>query len=276
MNEYIFLFALAFVWIVFAVVQDLRTREISNWLNFSLIALVLAYRAFYSVLYKDFGFFLFGLLGVLLFVGLAYGLYYGRAFAGGDAKLLMGIGGIFPYHSFLDLIYYGFGFVFVLFSVGAIYSLIYTSVLFSRNWNSFVRAFKKEFILHKYLVLVSIVLAIVFQVWIFIVGTNDFVGVLSLFFVVFALLYIYLKAIDKSCMVKEVTPDRLTEGDWLVKDIKIGEKVIRKTVHGLSYRDIKVLIANKKKVLIREGIPFTPAFLAALLVAFVYLRYSPF
>ena len=76
MEQYYFLFVLAFVWLIFAVAQDLRTREIANWLNFSLIAFALAYRAFYSISVKNADFFLFGLGGVLLFVVLGYIFYY--------------------------------------------------------------------------------------------------------------------------------------------------------------------------------------------------------
>jgi len=72
MEEYIFLFVLAVVWIVFAVAQDWRTREVANWLNFSLIGFVLAYRALWSIWSGDWMFFVYGAVGVLGFVGLGY------------------------------------------------------------------------------------------------------------------------------------------------------------------------------------------------------------
>jgi Flp pilus assembly protein protease CpaA len=104
-GEYLFLFLLGGMWIVFAVVQDLRTREISNWLTFSLIGIVLAYRAFYSLESGDLDFFLFGVFGVAAFWILGYVFYYGRVFAGGDVKLLRGIGGILPYKNLMDLVF---------------------------------------------------------------------------------------------------------------------------------------------------------------------------
>jgi len=97
MIEYYFLYVVALIWIIFATIQDLKTEEIANWLSFSLIAFVLAYRGFYAIWSGSVGFFVYGLLGVLLFTVLAYVLYYARVFGGGDAKLLMGIGGIWPY-----------------------------------------------------------------------------------------------------------------------------------------------------------------------------------
>ena len=68
MIETIFLICLGLIWIIFAVVQDLRKREIANWLNFSLIIFALGFRFFYS-LFGDAGYGLFyqGLLGFGVF-----------------------------------------------------------------------------------------------------------------------------------------------------------------------------------------------------------------
>ena len=62
-----FLFGMAFVWIFFASVQDLKTREVANWLTFSLIAFALAFRGFVAVFSNDSWFFVSGLLGFGLF-----------------------------------------------------------------------------------------------------------------------------------------------------------------------------------------------------------------
>mgnify|MGYP001614646475 FL=1 len=116
MEEYYFLFLLGLLWCIFATVQDLRKREIANWLNFSMIIFALAYRAFYSIEARDGGdFFLFGLGGFGIFFLLANLLYYGRAFAGGDAKLLMGFGALLPFESINDLLFVSAGFILLLF-----------------------------------------------------------------------------------------------------------------------------------------------------------------
>jgi len=65
MYEIAFLWILALIWIVFATVQDLKMREIANWLNFSLIIFALGFRFFYSLFSSGgFGFFYQGLLGL--------------------------------------------------------------------------------------------------------------------------------------------------------------------------------------------------------------------
>jgi Flp pilus assembly protein protease CpaA len=267
MEEFYFLFALGFVWIIFAVFQDLKTREISNWLNFSLIAFVLAYRAFYSISIKDVEFFVLGLAGVLFFVLLGYLFYYGRVFAGGDAKLLMGLGGVLPYESFNDVLIMGGGFVFLLFFAGAIYTLAYSAFLIRKN----VGEFKEELIENikkwKIGILVSVILGFAFffllkNDGIFGIGNYLIPGII----LILPWLYIYVRAIEKVCMIKKRKPGELQEGDWLINDVKIGGKIIKKSVHGLSKKEILMLKKAKKKVWIRDGVPFSPAFLFALIL----------
>src|SRR3989344_385783 len=134
MYQYYFLFGLALVWTVFAVFQDLRTREIANWLTFSLVAFVLAYRAIYAVVFDDVYFFVYGFFGVFIFAAFGYLFYYMGVFAGGDAKLLFGLGGILPYTSFGSYGLYGIGFFILLFSIGVLYTLIYSAFLIGRNF----------------------------------------------------------------------------------------------------------------------------------------------
>jgi len=156
MQEYYFLFALAFLWTLFASIQDLKQREVANWLNFSLIAFALAYRAFYSISTKNPKFFLLGLTGTILFIMLAYALYYGKAFAGGDAKLLMAYGAILPFTSFSNIIPLTLLFLFLLFSIGAIYSIIYSFFIISKNKKTFTKEFKNKTKKHKKMLVVSL------------------------------------------------------------------------------------------------------------------------
>lgn len=262
MYAYFFLFAIAFLWILFAVIQDLRTREISNWLNFSLLSIGLLYRGFYALLHDDPSFFWWGALGTLFFVMAAYGLYYGRAFAGGDAKLLMGLGPFVPIEQFADLFLLGFGFIFALFLLGSLYSLSYTLVLIPRRWNSFRRSFIHFSIARRGLFFVCLGIGTLVALPL---ALLDRIVALSFFliFLLFPFLYAYGKAIEKTFFIKRVLPRALTEGDWLVEPVTIGKRCVMPSVHGLSLSDIKLLQRTRSKVLIKEGIPFSPAFLLA-------------
>ena len=144
MNEVIFLFVLATIWIIFAVIQDLRKREVANWLNFSLIIFALGFRFFYSLFSSelDFAFFYQGLIGLGIFFIIGNLLYYGKMFAGGDAKLMIALGTILPLSNdfFINLKFFALFFFLFLFA-GAFYSLTVSIVLTVKNF----KIFKKEF-----------------------------------------------------------------------------------------------------------------------------------
>lgn len=266
MNEYYPLFILALIITIFAVIQDIKSREIANWLNFSFIAFALSYRAFYAVINQNLKFLTLGIAGFIIFFLLAHALYYSKAFAGGDAKLLMGFGVILPYQNFPSLIFLSVTFILLLFTVGAIYSLLYSIFLAVKN----KKQFKKEIIrlTKKYKLALIILLALS----ILLALTNLTTLTLTSFLLFLILIiYIYTKSID-ICMISLISPNKLTEGDWILDDIKISKnKIVKKTVHGLSSNDIKLLKKAKKKILIKTGIPFTPAFLIALIIMGFFL-----
>ena len=260
MQEYYFLFVLAFVWTLFAVVQDIRKREVANWLNFSLIAFALAYRAFYSLQTSNFNFLYLGILGFAIFLGLAHIFYYSKTFAGGDAKLMMGYGAILPFNNYASLFYIAVIFLFLLFFFGAIYSLTYSFFIVAKQKTKFKKEFFKKIKKHKYIIMLSLIAFLISMTYSIVQPSIILIAIIFLS----PLLYIYTKSLDK-CMLKLLSPNKLTEGDWLESDIKIGNKTIKKSVHGLSLSDISILKKYRKKVLIKQGIPFTPAFLLSLI-----------
>jgi len=263
-EKYYFLFFLGLIWISFAAIQDIRKREVANWLNYSLIGFALAYRAFFSVLNKDAGFFVYGIVGFAVFFGLAYGFYYGKVFAGGDAKLLMGVGALIPFESINDFVILGGGFLLVLFIIGGIYTLIYSLGIAIANFEMFREHLK---IKKYYLLFVISGIAGIFALMM-----ADFLrGII--FFAVFemlAFIYVFVKAVDK-CMIRLKKAGELQEGDWIENDIKLKNYTVKKTVHGLSMEDIKRLRKAKKQIMVKEGIPFIPVFLMAFLVMGFFL-----
>ncbi|HLC31729.1 MAG TPA: A24 family peptidase [Candidatus Nanoarchaeia archaeon] len=262
MEEYFFLFGLAGVWILFAMIQDLRFREVSNWLNFSLLGFALAYRLFYSIFSGEYWFFVWGVLGFGVCFCLAMVFYYSRAFAGGDAKLLMSLGAVLPISSLRELVVLPLVFVFLLFFLGMVWSLVYSLVIVHKRR----KLFEKEFGLffgRSYWWFFFALLSVIF------VGISFPLSwlkvILMLFMLVLPFLFVYLKALE-GCLIRRVSYGKLTVGDWLFADVRVGRKVIEKSVHGLSVRDILLLRKARKSVLIREGIPFVPAFLFAFSV----------
>lgn len=274
MNEVIFLLGLGLLWIIFASIQDIRKREVANWLNFSLVVFALGFRYFYC-LFSDqgFGFFYQGLIGLGIFFALGNILYYGRMFAGGDAKLMIALGTILPLTgSFITNVkIFAIFFVLFLFS-GMLYGLFFSLYLMFRHFKAFRKEFVKRFKPNKKTIYSFGLLGILIMLFGFFYGILFFVFGICLF--VFPYLYLFAKSIDEVCMVKRTQTRDLTEGDWLYKNLRIGKRLIRKDWDGLDTKDIKLIKQKKIRfVVVKQGIPFVPAFLISFLV-FIYLWFS--
>ncbi len=271
-----FLVVMGLVWLVAASVFDIRKREIPNWLSFSLIAVALVYRIIFSVINWDFNFLLQGLFGLGIFVGLGYLFYYARVFAGGDAKLLMGLGAILAFSSIFktNLIIFAV-FLFLMLVAGAVYGLVYSTVLAVINKKAFLIEFKKQVLKYKIFFYISVLFALFLALILFLFKLDLFLFLLALLVLLFPVLMSYGKAIEEACLIKEIKPGKLTEGDWLHENVVIGKKVIKPYWEGLSAKDIGFIkkYGKNKKVLIKQGIPFVPVFLIAYLL-FLFLWYS--
>ena len=268
MLEIIFLSVLALIWILFAVVQDLRSREIANWLNFSLIVFALGFRFFYSLFSEiGFGFFYQGLIGLGIFLVVGNLLYYGKLFAGGDAKLMIALGTVLPFsNSFFENVNIFTDFILIFLFVGAFYSLAVSFFVALRNFKNFRKEFRKQFGKNKKLLYPVFGLGLVFMVLGFLEILFFFFGI---FLFILPYIYLYAKSVDESSMIKNIETRKLTEGDWLYRDVRIGKKVIKASWHGLKKEEIKMIRKKHKKVLIRYGMPFSPVFL----ISFVLLLY---
>ncbi len=268
----LFLIGLALIWLVFAVIQDIKTREVADWLNFSLIMFALGFRFFYSLFNSQWWFLIQGIIGLGVFIVLGNLLYYCRIFAGGDAKLLIALGTVLPLsNSFKgDLLIFGL-FLFLFLLCGALYGIFYSFVLISSDVGKFKKNFKGMFKKNKKYIYLSLVLAIVIAIlgmWI-----KLFIA-LALIIFILPYLFIMAKTVEEIFMIKSLSVKDLREGDWLYEDLKIGKRIIKKDFEGLSKKDIDFIRKNyRKNVVIKEGIPFVPVFFIAF-VLFLLLRNS--
>lgn len=271
MFEIVFLATLAVVWMVFAIVQDLRTREIANWLNFSLIIFALGFRFFYSLFsLGDFQFFYQGLIGFGIFFALGHLFYYGKLFAGGDAKLMVALGTVIPFsNNFSSNLEIFVNFLLIFLFVGAIYSIVISLSVSLRNFKKFKKEFGKQLKKNKRLIYFLLIFGLVFMAFGFLESLFFFLGLL-LFLIPY--LYVYAKAVDESSMIKNLETSRLMEGDWLYKDVRIGKKTIRAKWEGLNKKEIIIIKKNHKKVLIRYGMPFSPVFLISFLILLYFWK----
>ena len=268
MFEVIFLWSLALLWIVFATIQDLRSREIANWLSFSLIIFALGFRFFYSLFSAgNFSFFYQGVIGLGIFFILGNLFYYGRIFAGGDAKLMIALGAVLPiYKTLLENVQFFFIFLLLLFFLGAVYTFIVSGSLAIKNFKVFRKEFAIQLKKNKKILYFVMCAGLIIMLLGFV---NSILFIFGVLLFIIAYLYVFAKAIDESCMVKEVNTKNLSEGDWLYSDLKVGNKKIKATWDGLSKKDIVVIRKHYKKIKIKQGIPFSPAFLISMVILFL-------
>jgi Flp pilus assembly protein protease CpaA len=273
MYAIIFLWALALIYIAFAVIQDIRTREIANWISFSLITFALGFRFFYSLFEGDgFVFFLNGVMGLGIFFVAGNLLYYGKIFAGGDAKLMIAFGAILPYFSVFSFnlqIFLNF-FVIFLF-VGFFYILFSSFILCVKNFKKFKGEFLQQFEKSKKIMFLALFSSVIFLAFGFFYAIFLAVAIL-IFFISY--LYVYSKAVDESCMIMKIKTKNLREGDWLYSNLKIGKRTIKAKWEGLNKKEIKNIGKKYKEIKIRQGIPFSPVFLISLVIlsAFILLK----
>ena len=260
---------------------DFKKREVPDWLSYSLVALGFGLRFLYSSLSNDWLFFAFGVAGFALCFGLALLMFYAGQWGGGDSKVIMGLGALIGF-DFMSVALMKdsllFSFLINMLFVGAVYGVIFSAFLAVKHRKKFGKKFKELLSNKKYTVILyaplilSIVLAISsFFILDALIKTSVFVLALIILLALFLL--IFSKAVEQSSMFKEVKPTELTEGDWIVKDIKYkGKYICGPKDLGIEKKQIKKLIKvyKNKKVLIKEGIPFVPAFLIAYLISLFY------
>jgi len=269
--------------LLIGVYTDIKTREIPDWLTYSLIAAGIGIRLVHSVVFNDWMYSLYGLIGLLVFVALAFLLYYTGQWGGGDSKLLMGIGVLFATHPnvllnwFNPILNWPFLaiFLFNLLFVGALYAILSTIVMVVLNWNGFKKTyfeifngFTKTRIVANLSALGLVISTLLFPE----TAIKILLAVLALFILTMAHFIIFVKAAEKACMFRFMKVSALTEGEWIAKDVLVkGKRICGPKDLGISKKQIAALNRlNIDKVLVKIGIPFLPSFFAAMIISLVW------
>ncbi len=265
------LLIIGFLGITLASITDLKKREVPDWLSYGMIFAGLGSRALESVLLKDYLPFLTGLLAFGAAFVIANLFYYTKQWGGGDSKLLMGVGAIFgnglpisgltsPW-PFLAL------FILNLFIAGSLYGLFYTLGLSIKHWKRIKQELKKQN--RNYFLFALLAFLLLLSISFFLTEIYQTLFLISIVFVYFFFnLYFFVKIVEKISMQSWMNVEKLTEGDWVLNTVKVGSKTICTPKDlGLEKKQIELLKKHGiKKVLVKEGIPFVPAFFFALLL----------
>jgi hypothetical protein len=162
-----------------------------------------------------------------------------------------------------------------------VYALFWSVYIAIKNREKFAEEYNKFFRTRKIILMRNIVLvsAAFMLVSLYFVKDNSIRLVMFLFLLLCVAtfyLWIFVRVIEKSCMLKLVPPEKLTEGDWIAKNVIVGGKRITGPKDlGISLEQIALLkkLKRQKKVkliLIKEGIPFVPSFLIAFVATWVF------
>ena len=274
-------YSLSFIALLIGSLSDLKTREVPDWVNYGLIISGIVLNLLFSAIYSNASFIINSIIGLAIFFGIAYIMFYAGQWGGGDSKILMGLGAMIGINLSSITRQFLLGFFINSLFFGAIYGLLWSILLVLRNrqkfWREFSRIFsEKKIVKSKKIILILLIFLLLS--WFLI--KLYYIKILILLFEFLILttfyLWIFVKAIEKSSMQKLVEPSKLTEGDWIVKDIVVNKEYIAGPKDlGIEKKQIKRLVelykkGKIKKILIKEGIPFVPSFLIAFVVTFIF------
>ncbi|HLG25112.1 MAG TPA: A24 family peptidase [Candidatus Nanoarchaeia archaeon] len=273
-------FALAFLVLFIGSITDLKTREVPDWVNYGLMTSGVALNLAFTVIYSNFYFILSSLIGLAVFFGIAWVMFYSGQWGGGDSKMLIGLGAAIGIDYRMGSEQFLLGFFLNLLFVGAIYGIFWSLSLAVKKSKAFSKEFRKQLneksaVKSKKLVLLAIALLIALA---FIIKDTN-IKVVSLMTALLCgtgfYLIIFIRSVEKSSMIKLVEPSKLTEGDWIVKNVYVDKKYVCGPKDlGISIGQINKLRAYFRKgkirnVLVKEGIPFVPSFFIAYVATFI-------
>jgi Flp pilus assembly protein protease CpaA len=257
----------------------LRTGEIPDKFTLGLVAAALAIRAVVSITNSNIDYFLDGAITGSIFFAFGAVLFYTGGWGGGDAKLVTGIGaalgGVYSSLSMVDsgfgLFPAFFGFFVAMAIVSIPYSVIYSFILSLKHKKVFTltrESLKENSYLLIGLFVLSFALIIILKPW---------TAVLAFALLsppILFMLLLYVKAVEKEALQKEIPVSQLQEGDMVLDDITYGKKKLAsaRDMDGLSKDALgkiqKLATSGKlpKTIRIKWGIRFAPVFVFAILI----------
>ena len=275
----IILLSVALIGLIIGSYTDIRTREVPDWVSFSLICSGIGLRIIFSIIYSDWHIIVNGLIGFGIFFAFAWLMFYTGQWGGGDSKVLMGLGALLGLEWSVNSMLAAF--LINTLILGGIYGILFSIYLAFKNRKSFAKEFrkisvKKEFLTFRYISYGICISALILGILISDLQMRMLLFVLAALAFASVWVHAFLKSVETACMFKFIDPLKLTEGDWIAKDIYDGKKRICGPGDlGIEKKQIRQLIlmhsrGKLHKVKIKEGIPFVPSFLLGLITAILF------
>ncbi|MFH0961892.1 MAG: prepilin peptidase, partial [archaeon] len=255
----------------YASYTDIREREVADEISVGFLFSALAVRLAWFAFSGDDSVFLAPFLVSLGFLALSLVFYFTKQWGGGDLLVLVALGASFgtlpPEFPAKTLLPFWAALLMNVFFVGAIYGVVWIFSLFFSRREILVDAFlriRKYWFVSLPLAAVSTASVLIFRF------PENLLGAL-LFFLYFALLS--SKSAEAIAFTRKVSPGKLQVEDWLSERITSGGRTVVSTSStGLTKQDIARIMSlakagklDQKTIGVKEGIPFVPVFLLALL-----------
>jgi len=235
--------------------EDIKTREVPDYISYLIIGIGIVYRINQFLTTKNFHNLL--LNSVMLIGGASFGLimYKFKQWGGADTKILIGLSLIFGGEGKIPrFVLYFINFIWI----GAIYGISSSILLAVMHYNKMKDWIKKDYKKNKtlYLLGLGIILGSALTI-----KTNIIIFVLAESTGIIILLTQLMKGVN-SLMIKKISVEKLTEGDWIKHVVEHeGEIIFNPKKHiAITKEQIRKLKNTKiRNVKIMEGIPFLPA-----------------
>lgn len=244
--------------IMIATFSDLKTREVPDYLSYTMISAGILGNLILAAGVKNFLPLIWMAISIICGFGFGYFMNKSGQWGGGDTKLLVGCASLIGYNISLF-----FDFFANLLICGAFYGIFSILFLGIKNFEKVKKDVGK---IDLFFIILGIFISIILIRY-FLFPFSIFIGVSVILLSSFR----FMKAVEKNCFIKYVDAVKLTEGDWIIEEIKVGNEKILPSKEGLSKKDVEVIknwwkSGKVKKVKIKEGIPFVPSFLISYFV----------
>lgn len=271
---------LAILGLFFASITDLRSREVPDWISYTLIIFGLGSNALSAVFQKSLMPIILAATATIILYACARLLFSLSHFGGGDAKLLIALGALFgnpPMQTQTALFFFNLPFLAIvllnLLIIGSLYGMLYALVIAIQHARPFAKACAEQNAMPRFrkmkrlALIIAVPLALLTNLTPIPTMAKLFANAIILLILLYPHIQVIAKAIEISCLTKTIPLTKLTLGDWLAADIIHNRKVIaRPSKQGVDEATLTALKkAHIRNVVVRYGIPFVPAFFLATL-----------
>jgi len=250
---------------------DLRYTEFPDWLPYSIIVIALVVRGVFSFLENDLWIIGNSVIVGLVFLGLGMILYFLKQWGDGDAWLLGALGFLFPNETgfvvktFLPFpLTLLFNFLFI----SLVYLIIYSVSLglkkreINRVYWNYLRGQSGVFV---FLIVLFFVFSWALAFYLYYALSVSLDSLLTVilfpFLLTFVLLFTsYARVVEENLFKKKIS----------VRDLKVGDVILKGRWRGLKENEIKELKRKERYVWVKEGVRFAPVFLFAMLISLFY------